>query len=250
MLRHPYTPKPNLKKEEQKALQQLKSHRSHVILTADEGMALFVMDRHEYIKKAKILLVDPNTYKPIPTDLNNKHKAKLINILKEIKTEMGMDETACNRNSTGASSPKYYGLPKIRKDIPLRPIVSSRGSVTYWVAKELARIHKPLVGKSIHHVSNKTQFAKQLRNTKLEEVECITTYNVTDVTAVPVACAKDIIQYGLKQDTELPSQTIMSANNIIELMGFCLNNTYFLFQGHFYKQTKKKQNKSCYGVTC
>ena len=48
-----------------------------------------------------------------------------------------------------------YGLPKIhKKDIPLRPTVSSRGSVTYRVDKELARILKPLTARTICHVSN------------------------------------------------------------------------------------------------
>ena len=45
---------------------------------------------------------------------------------------------------TGCVPPKFYGLPKIHKpDTPLRPIVSSCGSVTYGVAKELAKILKP-----------------------------------------------------------------------------------------------------------
>ena len=70
---------------------------------------------------------------------------------------------------TRASSPKFYGLPKIhKKDIPLRPIVSSIGSVTYGVAKELARILKPLVGKSSHHVNNTKESADEIRNTKFE----------------------------------------------------------------------------------
>ena len=44
---------------------------------------------------------------------------------------------------TGASPPKFYGLPKIhKKNIPLRPIVSSIGSVAYGVAKVLADIIK------------------------------------------------------------------------------------------------------------
>ena len=30
----------------------------------------------------------------------------------------------------------------------------------------------------------------------------------------------------------------MSINNILELLEFCLCNTYFLFQGQFYEQTK------------
>ena len=41
---------------------------------------------------------------------------------------------------------KFYGLPKIHKpDTPLRPIVFSCGSVAYGVARELAKILKPLV---------------------------------------------------------------------------------------------------------
>ena len=48
---------------------------------------------------------------------------------------------------TGASPPKFYGLPKIhKKNIPLRSIVSSIGSVSYGVAKELSKIIKPLMG--------------------------------------------------------------------------------------------------------
>ena len=44
--------------------------------------------------------------------------------------------------------PQVYGLPKIHKlDTPLRPIVSSCGSVTYGVTKELANILKSLDGK-------------------------------------------------------------------------------------------------------
>ena len=62
---------------------------------------------------------------------------------------------------TGACSPKYYGLPKVHKEgVPLRPIISIRGSVTYKTAKELSRILKPLEG------------------IKLEEDECIMPYDV------------------------------------------------------------------------
>ena len=49
--------------------------------------------------------------------------------------------------------PKFYGLPKIHKTgIPLRPIVCSMGSVTYGVTKVLAKVLKPLVGKSAHNI--------------------------------------------------------------------------------------------------
>ena len=155
---------------------------------------------------------------------------------------------------TGASSPKFYGLPKIhKKDILLRPIVSSIGSVTYGVAKELARILKPLVDKFSHHVSNTKEIADEIRNTKLKETECITSYDVTALfTSVTVPSALEIIKKRLAQDTDLPNRSIMTADNIMEPVGVCLNNTYFLFQDQFYEQTKGaamgSPGKSYYGL--
>ena len=130
---------------------------------------------------------------------------------------------------TGASSLMFYWLPQThKKDIPLRPIVSSIGSVTYGV--ELAGILKPPVGITIYNVDNSKAFVGKIKNTKLEKGECITSYDVTSLfTAVPVSSAIDIIKNRLELDTELPYRTIMSDNNTIELLGFCPNNTYFLF---------------------
>ena len=65
---------------------------------------------------------------------------------------------------TGCSAPKFYRLPKIHKlDTPLRPIVSSHGSVTCGVAKVLTKIFKPLVGKSPHHVHSTQDFVEQAK---------------------------------------------------------------------------------------
>ena len=113
-------------------------------------------------------------------------------MLRKIKADTGMQENTFKKMyPTGASPPKFYGLPKIhKKNIPLRPIVSSTGSVTYAVANELARIIKPLIGNSPHHVHNTKQFADEIRKVKLEEGECITSYNVTAFfTSIPVASA-------------------------------------------------------------
>ena len=53
----------------------------------------------------------------------------------------------------------FHGLPKIHKtNTPLWPTVSSRGSVTYGVAKVLAKILKPLVGKSPQHIQSAKDF--------------------------------------------------------------------------------------------
>ena len=127
-----------------------------MVLTTDKGVALIVMARVDYIKKAKELLEDTNTYRTIQTDPTSRLKYKLVNIFRKIKAETGMqDNTYKKMYPTGVSPPKFYGLPKIhKKNIPLRPMVFSFGSVSYGVAKELVRIIKPLMGCSQHHVNN------------------------------------------------------------------------------------------------
>ena len=125
------------------------------------------------------------------------------------------------------------------KNTPLKPTVSSRGSVTYGVAKELARIVKPLTGNTIHHVNNSMEFADDIKKIKLEEGECIILYDVSALfTSIPVKSAIEVTKKKLEQDAELHQRTSMSIHKILELLEFCLCNTYFLFQGQFYEQTQ------------
>ena len=132
VLRSSYPLKPNLTKAQNTALRELKSDRDCIVLTADKGVAMVVMDRQDYINKANLLL-NQNTYKVISKDPSNTIKNKLINILKTIKTKSGLGTNIYkSMYPTGCVPPKFYGLPKIHKpDTPLRPIVSSCGSVTY-----------------------------------------------------------------------------------------------------------------------
>ena len=132
LLRKGKAPKLNLYKQERIALSQLKKDQDRVILTADKGVALVVLDKEEYVNRAWGLLSQP-AYKEIPKDPTNKIKAQLITKLRRIKKDRNLDEgTYKAMYPTGCIPPKFYGLPKIHKTgNPLRPIVSSRGSVTY-----------------------------------------------------------------------------------------------------------------------
>ena len=172
-------PKANITREEQKALIELKKDTNRVILTADMGTCLVVMDKEDYINKSQDLLKE-DTYRVIPEDPTNKQKNKLILLLKKIKNEDGISEEKYkNMYPTGAGISKFYGLPKVHKAVvPLRPIVSSRGSVTYNTSKELARILRPLAGRSTFSVQNTMDFVEQVKNIKLQPQECIISYDV------------------------------------------------------------------------
>ena len=135
-----------------------------MVLTVDKGVGVVVMDRKEYMDKVEGLLAQP-AYKTISSDLTNKLKAKLIQKLKRIKRETNMDDVMYRTMyPTSCTAPKFYGLLKIHEtSTPLRPIVSNRGSVTYGVAKVIAKILKPLVGKSPHQIQSTRNFVSKVR---------------------------------------------------------------------------------------
>ena len=128
---------------------------------------------------------------------------------------------------TGAGSPKFYGLPKIHKPgMPLRPIVSSIGAVTYQTSKEVARILKALVGKSEHHVKNTQDSIESIKGIHLDEDQCMVSYDVKALfTSVPTTKACIIIKQRLEEDTELNQRTSLSIDNIISLLEFCITST-------------------------
>ena len=59
-----------------------------MILTADKGVSMVVMDRDDYNQKAETLLQQP-AYRPISNDHTNKYKTKLIALLKSSKQRVG-----------------------------------------------------------------------------------------------------------------------------------------------------------------
>ena len=88
--------------------------------------------------------------------------------------------------------------------MPLRPIVSSVRTVTYEISKELARILKPLVGKSPHHVQNTQDVIQQIKGIHLNSDQCIMSYDVKALfISVPTKPATNIIKKLLEQDQEL-----------------------------------------------
>ena len=81
-------PRHNISREERKAIEELRKDKSRIILTADKGVSMVVMDRDDYSNKAEEILNQP-AYRPIPNDPTNKLKTRLISLLKQIKQRVG-----------------------------------------------------------------------------------------------------------------------------------------------------------------
>ena len=98
---------------------------------------------------------------------------------------------------------------------------------------------KPLVGKLPHHIQSTSDFVSKVRGVTLLPGECLSSYNVTTLfTSLPTDSALNIIKDLLGQDDTLCNRTVLSVQNIIELLGSYLHNTYFSFQNKFYEQVE------------
>nr|VZI26222.1 unnamed protein product [Spirometra erinaceieuropaei] len=121
-----HRPREVLSKVKRDALREFKANKDLVIVPADKGRSTVVLDRTDYLQKAKGLLEDRQFYIPCAT-----------NPVKALTREINV--TLLALENSGAITPtdrrmarpqdtalvRFYGLPKVHKDgAPLRPIVS------------------------------------------------------------------------------------------------------------------------------
>ena len=98
--------------------------------------------------------------------------------------------------------------------------MSSRGSATYSVAKVIAMVLKPLVGKSPHHIQSNSDFVNRVKKVTLLPGECLSSYDVISLfTLVSLDPALNIIKDLLEHDETLSNRTVLSVQHIIELLG-------------------------------
>ena len=135
-----------------------------------------------------------------------------------------------------SNAPFLYGLPKVHKaDIPMRPIVNTRGSPTYNLAQHLAGIIAPLTGKTSSFVKNAPHFVEKVNKLKVPDSTIMVSFDVKSLfTNIPILEALHVIRRQLESDT-LSSRSTMNTSSIIELLHICLTTTYFSFEGQYYQ---------------
>lgn len=230
-------PKMNLNREMLRAVKGLRRFEDIVILPADKGNATVVMDREEYVEKMNSML-DNTTYRRIKGDPTTRVESKIKKTLKGME-QKGIDNMMRARMTTQqAKPPQIYGLPKIHKEgVPLRPIVSAIGSPTYQLAKELAKILRPLAGRSGSNIKNSSDFCRRIHEMELETDDRMVSFDIVSLyTNVPIDDALEVISSMLHEDDTLEDRTAISAANICLLTELCLRSTYFQFQNQFYEQ--------------
>jgi len=95
------------------------------------------------------------------------------NILKEVRktiADSNLEDKLKNKLIPSCETiPRIYGLPKIHKEgAPLRPIVNTIGYPTYDLAKDVAKILRPLVGNIDSFIKDSHDFVNLIKNEKLD----------------------------------------------------------------------------------
>nr|VZH98217.1 unnamed protein product [Spirometra erinaceieuropaei] len=233
-----HRPREVLSKVENDALRELKADKDLVIVPADKGRSTVVLDRKDYIQKAKGLLEDRQFYVPCATNplkaLTREINATLL-ALENSGPITPTDRRMARPQDTALA--RFYGLPKVHKDgAPLRPIVSLKGTPTYGLAKWLFRRLKLLAAESDTTVSSSAQFLEKLKGVNLHPNEVMVSFDVTSLfTSIPQDLAIETIE--LLQSKYDETENRLGSAPVLQLLKLCLR-TYFTFDGTICKQVK------------
>ncbi|BHF63190.1 hypothetical protein SprV_0200618100 [Sparganum proliferum] len=135
----------------------------------DKWRSTVVLDRTDYIQKAKRLLEDRQSYIPCESNPMKKLTRKINPTLLAMENSgeiSPLDRRVAKAQETTLA--RFYGLPKVHKEgAPLRPIVSLKGTQTYGLAKWLFRRLKFLTSDSTTTVSSSTQLLAKSKGVNL-----------------------------------------------------------------------------------
>ena len=169
-----FTNKPvhtNIAKSEHLALENLRKDKDCIIVTADKGVALVVMDKTEYITKCEALLQDNSVYQHLTKDSS----PILVKILQDYKNNnfiSGTEYTQLRPHGSNSPAARFYGLPKIHKDnMPVCPIVLACGTAAYNTAKFITKILQNYCGKTSSFVKDSTDFIKEIKHPSVNPEE-------------------------------------------------------------------------------
>ena len=186
---------------ERESIKTLKEDDTWVVLTADKGVAMVVMDKSSYFDKCMALLQDTNVYQPC-RDLTGQIHRQVQASLCKLKGKYGKEHQWVQLQysqllPTGNSSPpaRFYGLPKIHKaNCPMRPMVSACGTSTYNLAKYRTKILQMYIGHSSSFVKDSKDLTDKLQSIELQNNEELVSFDVSALfTSIPVNQALDVI---------------------------------------------------------
>ena len=234
-------PKNNLSKDERKALKELQSHTSIVILPADKGSStvIVILNREDYLEKC-MDHINNGPYQLLKKDPTTKIKTKTLKQLKVLNdNEFTDNKLYYYLKPTDSPAPRFYGQPKIHKPgVPIRPTVSYSGFPKYNLNKYIANILKAYVKDENNNAKNFTSFSNYIRNAPVEDDEIMVSFHVTSLyTNIPIIDTLNIIKDYVNNDDQFTRKTAIHQDKFLDLVHLVLTTTWYTFNSQFYQKT-------------
>ena len=167
-----------------------------------------------------------------PNIKTDEHFERLLDEAK--KTNGILHELFENFSSVSSQPAKLYTLPKIHKeDVPMRPILSTVGTMNHAVAQRLDRIIKPLINND-YVCTDSFSFVDSITKLKpSSEENTMVSFDVKSLfTMVP-------LEETIKICSDLFSEKYGPADKTLfeKLLSLCVKDVHFLYNDQWWQQT-------------
>jgi predicted GIY-YIG superfamily endonuclease len=249
--------KKNFTPEELSQLKKLKSEKNLIFLTADKGGATVIMEKSTYVAKLMEIVQSDAYEKTEVRDLPRKVSIALRKLCAELlKCKVSKEKKAeektkvkkqvskeINKFKPGAEepfkTPHLYGAPKEHKEgTPLRPIVSTIGSIL----RDTENFLKPLLAlatrNSKYNIKNSMAALNALKELQVDENTRLCSFDVKNMfPSIPRGELLIILRKKLEKNKKLLKEhTCLTPAEIVNLVKFTLENTFFELEGEIYVQ--------------
>ena len=134
------------------------------------------------------------------------------------------------------AAPKFYRQPKIHKSgVPIRLVVSYRGSPLYNLKKYIVNILKGYVKDENNNAKNSTTFSNYIRDVLIDDDEIMVSFEVTFLYMnIPMIDKLNIIKDYVNNDNHFNH---FNRDEFLDLVHLVLTTTWYTFNSQFYQQT-------------
>ncbi|CAF1599908.1 unnamed protein product [Rotaria magnacalcarata] len=222
-----------------------------IIRRTDKSKIFYICSSEEFEQKAIDYMKKTGAYQQITNAINPLGNIRhlITNLLDNLKEKKSITNEQWKNmlpNLRNCELPHLYFIPKVHKiNVPLRPIMSFKGSSAINISKFLNDLLAPIhlrVARKTTYISG-TDLIRQLENyrnsSRLQSTTLFIIFDVTDLyTMIPRDGALDALARFLNKYSNNRKIGNLSIDTILRLSRMVLDTNYFAYNAKYYKQIR------------
>ena len=220
-------------------LKKLSTNENLIVTKPDKGNGVVLMDKSIYLQKMHSLLADGTKFLAVSEDWKScifRNQDRVYRFVEELfKKKIVGEVERSNLKNSGSRLGILYGSPKVhKKDLPLRPILSTTNSYNYSLSKLLVNMLKPLCN-GAYTVKDSFSFAHEIQNFPNNDYVMASFDVVSLFTNIPVEDTFKIIE------DKLFGESVTEYNGFPKklfkrMYDLCCRDNLFIFDNKLFKQ--------------